>query len=88
FVYMYYLYLTKQNPEPIFYQIDGVKWIYLVRYYLTFLQKRKRKEMSFIDFYKGFQGKKEFALFAWNDPMPFIRSTCSHLVNAWKQHWK
>jgi len=46
------------------------------------------KEMSFIDFYKGFQGKKEFALFAWNDPMPFIRSTCSHLVNAWKQHWK
>ncbi|QCR30398.1 carbamoyl-phosphate synthase [Priestia megaterium] len=88
FVYMYYLYLTKQNPEPIFYQIDGVKWIYLVRYYLTFLQKRKRKEMSFIDFYKGFQGKKEFALFAWNDPMPFIRSTCSHLVNAWKQQRK
>jgi len=41
FVYMYYLYLTNQNPEPRLHQIDGIKWIYLVRYYLTFLQKKK-----------------------------------------------
>lgn len=84
FVYMYYLYLTNQNPEPRLNQIDGIKWIYLVRYYLTFLQKKRKSEMTFKDFYQGLQGQKEFALFAWNDPMPFFRSACSHLINAWK----
>ncbi|MCF8890896.1 carboxylate--amine ligase [Priestia megaterium] len=84
FVYMYYLYLTNQNPEPRLHQIDGIKWIYLVRYYLTFLQKKKNSEMTFKDFYQGLQGQKEFALFAWNDPMPFFRSAWSHLINAWK----
>lgn len=88
FVYMYYLYLTNQNPEPRLNQIDGIKWIYLVRYYLTFLQKKKKSEMTFKDFYQGFQGQKEFALFAWNDPMPFFRSAWSHLVNAWKRKRK
>ncbi|TYR80641.1 carbamoyl-phosphate synthase [Priestia megaterium] len=88
FVYMYYLYLTKQDPSPRLQQIDGIKWIYLVRYYLTFLQKKKRGEMTFNDFCRGLQGKKEFALFAWDDPMPFIRSTWSHLMNAWKRKRK
>ncbi|MEH7463355.1 carbamoyl-phosphate synthase [Bacillus thuringiensis] len=88
FVYMYYLYLTKQNPTPRLKQIDGIKWIYLVRYYLTFRHKKKRAEMTLKDFYKGLRGKKEFALFAWDDPMPFIRSTWSHLVNAWKRKRK
>ncbi|MFE4047075.1 MULTISPECIES: carbamoyl-phosphate synthase [unclassified Priestia] len=88
FVYMYYLYLTNQNPEPRLNQIDGIKWIYLVRYYLTFLQKKKKSEMTFKDFYQGLQGQKEFALFAWNDPMPFFRSACSHLINAWKSKRK
>lgn len=41
FAYMYYLYLTKQNPAPRLKQRDGIKWIYLVRYYLTFRDKKK-----------------------------------------------
>ncbi|MFE8700540.1 carbamoyl-phosphate synthase [Cytobacillus sp. FJAT-54145] len=85
FVYMYYLYLTNQNPSPRLEQIEGVKWIYLVRYFLTFLEKRKRGLMTVRDFFTGLKGKKEFALLAWDDPMPFIRSTWSHLVNYWKR---
>lgn len=85
FAYMYYLYLTKQNPAPRLKQRDGIKWIYLVRYYLTFRDKKKRAEMTWQDFYEGLRGKKEFALFAWDDPMPFIRSAWSHLRNAWKR---
>lgn len=42
--------------------------------------------MTWKDFYEGLRGKKEFALFAWDDPMPFIRSAWSHLKNAWKQN--
>jgi D-aspartate ligase len=88
FAYMYYLYLTNQNPSPRLEQIDGVKWIYLVRYFLTFLEKKKRGEMTFKDFYKGLKGKKVFALLTWDDPMPFIRSTVSHLRNFWKEKGK
>ncbi|WP_408607163.1 carboxylate--amine ligase [Lottiidibacillus patelloidae] len=84
FSYMYYLYLTGQKPTPKLEQIDGVQWIYLVRYFLTFLQKRKKGEMSFKEFIQGLKGKKVFALLAFDDPMPFIRSTISHLWNSWK----
>ncbi|MEN3772504.1 carbamoyl-phosphate synthase [Priestia megaterium] len=88
FAYIYYLYLTNQNPEPRLHQIDRINWIYLVRYYLTFLEKKKKSEMTFKDFYRGLQGQKEFALFAWDDPMPFFRSAWSHLINAWKRKRK
>jgi D-aspartate ligase len=85
FAYLYYLYVTNQQPTPQLEQIDDVKWIYLVRYYLTFRSKKKQGEMTWKDFFAGLRGKKEFALFAWDDFMPFIRSTWSHLKNAWKR---
>ncbi len=55
---MYYLYLTGQQVKPQLEQKDGINWIYEVRYFLTFLKKRKRGEMTFRDFWKGFKGKK------------------------------
>ncbi|MGM0750690.1 MAG: carbamoyl-phosphate synthase [Bacillota bacterium] len=88
FAHQYFLYLTDQHPTPQLQQIDGVQWIYIVRYFLTFLEKRKNGEMSMKDFFNGFRGKKVFALFAFDDPMPFIRSTASHLWNAWKRKRK
>ncbi|EIT86219.1 hypothetical protein A374_06456 [Fictibacillus macauensis ZFHKF-1] len=85
FAYLYYLHLTGQHVKPQLQQTNGVKWIYLVRYYLTYRQKKKAGEMTARDFWRGFRGKKEYALFAWDDLMPFIRSTWSHLKNAWKR---
>ena len=81
FVYMYYLYLTGQHVKPQLEQKDGINWIYEVRYFLTFLKKRKRGEMTFRDFGKGVK-EKRVRSFAWNDPMPFIRNTWSHLKTA------
>ncbi|UII58256.1 carbamoyl-phosphate synthase (plasmid) [Cytobacillus spongiae] len=88
FAYQYYLYLTGKNPSPQLQQVEGVQWIYLVRYFLTFLEKRKNGEMNLIDFFNGLRGRKVFALFALKDPMPFIRSTTSHLWNAFKRKQK
>jgi D-aspartate ligase len=88
FAYSYYLYLTGEDPAPQLEQIDGVQWIYLVRYFLTFLEKRRNGEMTWRDFLRGFKGKKVYALLALDDPMPFIRSTSSHLWNAWKRNRK
>ena len=83
--YLYYLSLTGQNPTPITRQKEGIKWVYLVRDFLSFRQKRKNKRMSFLQWMKSLAGKKVEALFAWDDPMPFIRSSLSHLKNLWKR---
>ncbi|MEH7158894.1 carboxylate--amine ligase [Neobacillus drentensis] len=81
--YLYYLSLTDQNPAPVTVQKEGVKWVYLVRDFLSFRQKQKTGEMSFIQWLKSLSGKKVEALFAWNDPLPFVRSFVSHLRNLW-----
>ncbi len=84
--YLYYLTLTGQNPAPITTQKEGIKWVYLVRDFLSYQQKRKNGEMTFTQWIKSLSGKKVEALFAWNDPFPFIRSFVSHLKNLWKRH--
>ncbi|MDN4609013.1 carbamoyl-phosphate synthase [Sporosarcina highlanderae] len=82
--YLYYLSLTNQNPKPVLTQREGIKWVYLVRDFISYRHKRKNGEMTFIDWMKGLSGKRVEALFAWDDPLPFIRSFYSHLRNLWK----
>ena len=82
-VYLYYLSLTGQNPTPITTQEEGVKWVYLVRDFISFLQKRRKGKMGFREWIKGLSGKKVEALFTWDDPLPFMRSFISHLRNLW-----
>ncbi|WP_432353150.1 carbamoyl-phosphate synthase [Sporosarcina sp. A2] len=79
--YLYYLSLTDQQPTPVTSQREGVKWVYLVRDYMSFLQKRKEGKMTIAQWIKSLSGKKVEALFTWNDPLPFIRSFVSHVRN-------
>jgi len=81
--HLYYLSLTGQNPTPVTQQKEGVKWVYFVRDFLSFRQKHKKGEMKFFEWIKSLSGKKVEALFAWNDPLPFVRSFVSHLRNLW-----
>ena len=81
--YLYYLSLTGQNPFPVTTQQEGVKWVYLVRDFISFLQKRRKGKMTLGEWIKGLSGKKVEALFTWNDPLPFIRSFISHIRNLW-----
>ncbi|PUB15125.1 ATP-grasp domain-containing protein [Paenisporosarcina sp. OV554] len=81
--YLYYLSLTGQNPLPVTSQREGIKWVYLVRDFISFLQKRRNGEMTIGKWIKGLSGKKVEALFSWDDPLPFIRSFVSHLRNLW-----
>lgn len=80
--YLYYLSLTGQEPIPVTSQREGVKWVYLVRDFISFRQNRRDKQMTFTEWLKGLSGRKVEALFAWDDPMPFIRSFVSHLRNV------
>ncbi|HEX6593200.1 MAG TPA: ATP-grasp domain-containing protein [Bacillota bacterium] len=83
--YLYYLSLTDQHPQPVINQQEGVKWVYLVRDFISFLEKRRNKQMTIKEWIKGLSGKKVEALFAWDDPLPFIRSFISHVRNLWKR---
>lgn len=80
--YLYYLSLTGQHPTPVTNQREGVKWVYLVRDFISFRQNRRDKKMTFAKWLKDLSGGKVEALFAWDDPMPFIRSFLSHLKNV------
>lgn len=78
---LYYSLTTNQNPEPINHQKDGVYWAYLIRIVLTYLVKRKTGEMTAMHLLRILFAKKVEALFAWDDPMPYIRSWISHVHN-------
>lgn len=80
--YLYYLHVTGQKPKPITEQKEGVKWVYFIRDYISFRQKQKQGAMTFGEWLKSISGNKVEALFAWDDPMPFIRSLFSHLRNV------
>ncbi|KGP73334.1 carbamoyl-phosphate synthase [Pontibacillus yanchengensis] len=88
FAYLYYLYLTKQKFTATNDFKEGIKWIYLVRYFLTYLEKRKEGKMNFVEFLRGLKGEKVFALLAKDDVMPFVRSSISHLWKAWRKRRK
>lgn len=83
--HLYYLLLTDQKPTPVTTQTEGIKWVYLVRDYISFIQKRRIGKMKIGQWLKDLSGKKVEALFAWNDPLPFIRSFISHIRNLWKR---
>lgn len=82
--YLYYLSLTGQDPQPVMTQAEGIKWVYFVRDLIAFWQKRKDGNITVRQWLTNLSGPKEYALFAWDDPMPSIRSLISHLKNAWK----
>lgn len=81
--YLYYLSLTDQNPSPVLKQKEGIKWVYFVRDFLSFRQKKRNGEMTFFGWMKSLSGKKVEALFSLYDPLPFIRSFISHIRNLW-----
>lgn len=83
--YLYYLSLTGQNPQPVTEQKTGIKWLYLVRDFLSFQEKRRNGEVSFLEWLKSLAGKKDYALFAWDDPLPFFRISFSFLRDARKK---
>lgn len=84
-IYLYYLSLTGQQPKPVIEQQEGMKWVYFVRHLLSFRQKHQNKEITLFQGLKSLSGRKTEALFAWDDPMPFVRSFVSHVKNLWRR---
>lgn len=82
--YLYYLTVTGQDPPPVTEQKTGIKWLYFVRDYMAFRDKQRSGEASLFGWLRSLSGKKEHALFAWDDPLPFFRISFAFLRDARK----
>jgi predicted ATP-grasp superfamily ATP-dependent carboligase len=69
---MQYLDLTGQAPAPRRETAQGVKWLESIADFYAFKQYHERGELTFKEWFKSMWGAKVFALFAWDDPLPFL----------------
>jgi predicted ATP-grasp superfamily ATP-dependent carboligase len=69
---MLYSDLTGQRPAPRREYTPGVKWLESMADFDAFKQYHERGELGFKDWLKSLKGARVFALFAWDDPLPFL----------------
>jgi D-aspartate ligase len=67
-----YLDLTGQRPAPRREYTEGVKWLDTIADFHAFKQYHERGELAFKDWLKSLWRARVFALFAWDDPLPFL----------------
>ena len=67
-----YLDLTRQKPAPSREYAEGVKWLESIADFHAFKRYHERGELGFKDWFKSLKGARVFALFAWDDPLPFL----------------
>jgi D-aspartate ligase len=67
-----YLDLTGQTPAPRREYAQGVKWLDTIADFHAFKQYHERGELGFKDWLKSLRRARAFALFAWDDPLPFL----------------
>ena len=67
-----YLDLTGQSPAPRREYIEGVKWLDTIEDFRAFKQYHERGELGLKDWLRSWWGASAFALFAWDDPLPFL----------------
>jgi D-aspartate ligase len=67
-----YLDLTGQRPAPRREYPEGVKWLESMADFDAFKLYHERGELGFKAWFKSVAGARSFALFAWDDPVPFF----------------
>ncbi len=67
-----YLDLTGQKPAPRREYTPGVKWLESIADFHAFQQYHARGELTFKEWLQSLWGARAFALFAWDDPFPFL----------------
>jgi predicted ATP-grasp superfamily ATP-dependent carboligase len=64
----------------------GVKWIELIRDISVSRRLIREKSLTWGEWLKSFTGKKVDSIFAWDDPLPFLRLFCSAMFHFMKEH--
>jgi len=64
---------------------DGVKWISFERDLRAFVKYRKEGALSFLEWISSISsGRRDFAVFALDDPMPFILSSYKFVLSSFQ----
>ncbi len=69
---MQYLDLTGQMPAPRREYREGVKWADTMEDFHSFKHYHERGELGFKEWLRSLRGVRVSALFAWDDPLPFL----------------
>jgi predicted ATP-grasp superfamily ATP-dependent carboligase len=67
-----YLDLTGQDPAPRREYAQGITWLESMADFQAFKQYHERGELPLKDWLKSIRRARVFALFAWDDPLPFL----------------
>jgi len=70
--YIAYLDALEQDPEPLTYFKEGVKWINEPEDYNSVRDYLKNKKINLKDLISSYKGKRTYALKAMDDPLPFL----------------
>ena len=69
---MQYMDVTGQRPAPRRKYTEGVKWLDSIADFHAFKQYHERGELGCKDWLSSLRRARVFALFAWDDPLPFL----------------
>lgn len=72
--YIAYMDAIGGSVEKVISQRVGVKWLYMFDDMRSSFESMSKGEISFIEYVNSLRGEKEYAIFAWDDPVPFFVS--------------
>lgn len=67
-----YLDLTGQSPAPQREHTEGITWLESIADFRAFKQYHQSGELGFKQWWQSIRRARVFALFAWDDPLPFL----------------
>jgi len=66
----------------------GIKWVSLKDDLYSFVNLRRKKAITFLQWLNSLRGQKAFALLDWHDPLPFLNSTFELAITLFQKHFK
>ena len=72
--YIAYMDAIGRSVEKVISNKEGVKWLYMFDDLRSSFRSMSKGELSFTEYINSLKGEKEYAIFAWDDPLPFFVS--------------
>lgn len=70
--YVAYMDANGEHIEKITSKKEGVKWLYMLNDARSSFESILKGELTIIEYLRSLRGEKEYAIFAWDDPLPFF----------------
>ncbi len=83
FPYLLYKDMSGKEVTPVMSFRKGIKWLHIYTDLWVAIKEIVKGKLKISDYFESLKGKKEFAVFSLNDPLPFIGETLL-LPYLWK----